>query len=507
MVLWAHVILLLLVTGGHSSPLFESCPNNDYIVAFKRGTGRLTKMQSSWSRPVRYVGAFNIEGSQREVIYGAFNETEVVHLRNDPEVDFVVCNEKVRSFASVNESACSGNDNSPYHLERLSSEDPIYSGLYKYNANAGDGVDIYVLDTGINIDHPDFEGRASIGVDFTDSEGLDRDGHGSHVAGIAAGRTYGVAKKANVISVKVLSDSGEGSFGEVFRGMEWIQQRSQETRRRAVCNFSLGGNFDEKINALFNEFVDGGFTVVVAAGNTAEDACKYSPASAEKVITVGASTAGDKRAEFSNFGDCVDIYAPGDNVKSLSNRGSGISVAQGTSQAAPGVAGLAALIISTNPSLTNENVKAAILDTALVDRILDIPSGSNRLAHIICDGAYQFIGTPANTTQDDKKELPIFLVVGCGVAGGLVFILTLAAVIYMKSSRRLVGSSVGGMSPRSAGMSPTGSHISHYSLETSPRSPGRRTRRTSRPGQGSSRVQSPRASSPRGPVAGGNTPR
>ena len=221
--------------------------------------------------------------------------------------------------------------NAPWGLARISHRDSLSFSTfnkYLYTDDAGEGVDAYVIDTGTNIDHVDFEGRAHWGKTIpTGDEDVDGNGHGTHCSGTVAGAKFGVAKKANVYAVKVLRSNGSGSMSDVVKGVEWAANAHIEAVAAAkkgkkkgfkgsVANMSLGGGKSRTLDLSVNAAVDAGIHFAVAAGNDNADSCNYSPAGAEKAVTVGASTLADERAYFSNYGSCNDIFAPGLDIVS-----------------------------------------------------------------------------------------------------------------------------------------------------------------------------------------------
>ncbi|KXN70690.1 hypothetical protein CONCODRAFT_29342, partial [Conidiobolus coronatus NRRL 28638] len=239
--------------------------------------------------------------------------------------------------------------NAPWGLARISQRDKLSGNSYTYNykADAGKGVNVYVIDTGINIKHKDFEGRAVWGK--TIPKGLsdeDENGHGTHCAGTVGGKTYGVAKKATLIAVRVLNGEGSGSNSDVIAGIEWAV-KDQRYGSGKVISMSLGGLPSPTLDEVVNKAVDAGVVVVVAAGNESRDANTASPARAEKAITVGATNIKDERAYFSNWGLKIDVFAPGQDIKSAwIGSDDATNTISGTSMACPHIAGIAATFIS-----------------------------------------------------------------------------------------------------------------------------------------------------------------
>ncbi|KAK9469958.1 peptidase S8/S53 domain-containing protein [Dipodascopsis tothii] len=234
----------------------------------------------------------------------------------------------------------------PAHLARVSQKTKIGNAdlaalTYSYDSSAGAGVDAYVLDTGIYVDHPQFGGRAVHGEDFTGEGPGDENGHGTHVSGLIGSETFGVAKQINLIEVKVLGSTGGGSLSSVIAGLDFAANNRTATGRKAVANLSLGAVYNAMLNNAIQAAVNSGLAVVVAAGNDNLPACAFSPASTKEALTVGAiNSADDMIAPFSNWGHCVDVFASGVNVESLLNSGNGTIVYSGTSMASPIVAGL-----------------------------------------------------------------------------------------------------------------------------------------------------------------------
>jgi len=285
---------------------------------------------------------------------GMFSDYVIEQIRAQPEVEFIERDQIVRTQNVTVQG------NAPWGLARISHRPKLTFGTftkYVFEEVAGDGVDVYVIDTGINIGHVEFEGRAIWGKTIPANDiDVDGNGHGTHCAGTIASRKYGVAKKANVYAVKVLGTNGSGSMSDVVKGVEFATQAAKAKAstgksKGSVANMSLGGGKSPTLERVVNNAVEAGIHFAVAAGNDNKDACSYSPAGAQRPITVGASTLGDERAYFSNHGSCVDIFAPGLNIVSTYRGGSrATATLSGTSMASPHTAGLMAYLLSIYPS-------------------------------------------------------------------------------------------------------------------------------------------------------------
>lgn len=298
-------------------------------------------------------------------------------------------NPKTKESAKKMESQ----SNAPWGLSRISHRDMPKDGdrSYEYPVSAGEGVDVYIIDTGINIKHRDFGGRARWGKTIPlDDEDIDGNGHGTHCAGIIGSSTYGLAKNATLIAVKVLSTSGFGSNADVIKGVEWVTREHQ--RRvgkaklrgtklpRSVANMSLGGGRSLTLEDAVDRAVEAGVHFSVAAGNDSEDACGCSPAAAKRPITVGASTIEDAMAFFSNHGSCVDIFAPGLDITSTwTGSSDALNTISGTSMASPHVAGVLALYLGER-SYETDTLKELLLKDAAAGKLSLIPPKTeNRL--------------------------------------------------------------------------------------------------------------------------------
>lgn len=277
---------------------------------------------------------------------------------------------------------------------------------YLYTAEGGEGVDVYVIDTGTNVDHVDFEGRANWGKTIpANDQDVDGNGHGTHCSGTIAGKKYGVAKKANIYAVKVLKTNGSGSMSDVMKGVEWAAIEHDKKAKAAkkgkgkkgwkgsAANMSLGGGKSPGLDAAVNAAVDAGIHFAVAAGNDNADSCNYSPAAAAKAVTVGASTLADERAYFSNFGKCNDIFAPGLSILSTwIGSKYATNTISGTSMASPHIAGLLAYMLSLQPAkdsayavaeITPKKMKESIISIATEGSLADVPSNTKNVSLVV----------------------------------------------------------------------------------------------------------------------------
>lgn len=319
-------------------------------------------------------------------------DAAVTALRNNPNAEYVEQDQTV----SLNQtSGITTQSTATWGLDRIDQRGLPLSGAYRYENN-GSNVYAFVIDTGVLASHQDFS--TSTGLDtrvkplsgfsaFTDAYGTsDCNGHGTHVAGTMGGNTYGVAKGVTLIPVRVLDCSGSGSWSGVIAGVDLVAGSSL---RPAVANMSRGGGSSTSVNNAVANAVTKGVTMVVAAGNDNRDACGYSPASTPSAITVGATSSTDARASYSNFGSCVDIFAPGSSIKSAwYTSNDATNTISGTSMATPHVVGAAALLLSASPSSTPAQITAALINQATYYKVTSAGTGSpNRLLFSVASEA------------------------------------------------------------------------------------------------------------------------
>ncbi|WP_405793497.1 S8 family serine peptidase [Streptomyces sp. NBC_01506] len=301
------------------------------------------------------------------------SSTEAKRLAADPAVSKVVQNKKFSIDATQ--------ENPPsWGLDRIDQTATTGDNAYTYPDSAGEGVTAYIIDTGVRVSHADFEGRASLGFDAIDNDDSadDGHGHGTHVAGTVAGASYGVAKKAKIVAVRVLDDSGSGTTEQVVAGIDWVTANHTGP---SVANMSLGGGADPALDEAVRTAIASGVTFGVAAGNDSSDAGETSPARVEEAITVASSTVDDQQSYFSNYGPVVDIYAPGSDITSTWNDSdTGTNTISGTSMATPHVVGAAAVYLGGHPDAAPADVATALTEGATPDAISDAdPSTANKL--------------------------------------------------------------------------------------------------------------------------------
>ncbi|CAI7565877.1 unnamed protein product [Penicillium palitans] len=440
-----------------AAPILSSMTSRDipdsYIIVFKKHVDQSSaSAHQSWLQEVHTAHTGRMELKKRSLFdfdfeafmglkhtfqiagsltgyAGHFHEDVIEQIRRHPDVDYIEKDSEVRTMTDGTIEK-----NAPWGLARISHRESLSFGnfnKYLYAEEGGEGVDAYVIDTGTNTKHVDFEGRANWGKTIPQGDAdEDGNGHGTHCSGTIAGKKFGVAKKANVYAVKVLRSNGSGTMSDVVKGVEWAAEahikkskKGDKKFKGSVANMSLGGGSSRTLDLAVNAAVDAGIHFAVAAGNDNADACNYSPAAAEKAVTVGASTLADERAYFSNYGKCTDIFAPGLNILSTwVGSEHATNTISGTSMASPHIAGLLAYYVSLAPAkdsayavadVTPKQLKATLINVATEGTLTDIPSdtpnllawnggGSANYTQIVAEGGYK-AGVKAEEPTVDER--------------------------------------------------------------------------------------------------------
>ncbi|MGH8883007.1 MAG: S8 family peptidase, partial [Stackebrandtia sp.] len=336
----AGAVALVSPTIAEGTVLGAGAPNaipGSYLVVFKDGV-HTTDITAKYGGQVKSVWKDALHG------YSAtMSERQAKRLAADPAVAYV---EQDQTFSLLTDQV-----NPPsWGLDRVDQRTLPLNRVYTYTPT-GAGVTVYIIDTGIRTTHTTFGGRAVWGTNTTgDGNNTDCNGHGTHVAGTVGGSTYGVAKSSLLRAVRVLNCSGSGTNSGVIAGVDWVRANHIKP---AVANMSLGGGASSAVDTAVNNAINAGVTFVVAAGNSNANACNYSPARTASALTIGASTSTDARSSFSNYGSCVDLFAPGVSIRStLPASDTATGLKSGTSMATPHVAGVAAQFLQTAPVAT-----------------------------------------------------------------------------------------------------------------------------------------------------------
>lgn len=359
----------------------------------------LADLQASVESLLLAVGGGEILHLYRTAMTGAavsLTEQQAVLLSSMPGVLAVEPDQVVAASAETQADPTWGLDRTDQAVLPL-------DGHYSYPASAGDGVSVYIIDTGLRATHDEFSGRViegrnfavndagllglgglpligpivNIGGETNPEDTTDCNGHGTHVASTAAGTTYGVAKQASVAAVRVLDCSGAGTNADVIAGVDWVAENHQAP---AVANMSLGGGDSEALDNAVRGAIEQGVTFVVAAGNSDADACSGSPNRVGPAITVGSTTREDQRSSFSNHGECLDLFAPGSDITAAwYQEDNEVNTISGTSMASPHVAGGAALILGAEPGLSPVAVGARLAELATTNVLGGIKEGSPNL--------------------------------------------------------------------------------------------------------------------------------
>ncbi|MFI7292110.1 S8 family peptidase [Streptomyces anulatus] len=348
-----------------------------YIITLKETAG----LRASAAQGKKLIASYGgrIERTYTSALNGyaaQLSSTGAKRLAADPAVASVEQNQKVHSTATQT--------NAPWGLDRIDQPNLPLNGTFTYPDSAGVNTTVYVLDTGVRITHQDIVGRAYNGYDFVDNDNVAQDGngHGTHVATTAAGTVYGVAKKAKIVAVRVLNNSGSGTTAGVIAGVDWITANHVAS---SVANVSLGGGPSTTLDNAVRRSIASGVTYSIAAGNSNAPASGFSPARVETALTVGATTRTDARATYSNHGPLVDLFAPGSDITAgWATSDTATYTGNGTSFAAPHVAGAAAVYLTNHPGSSPAAVGTALVNGATSNVLTGVGTGSpNKLLRLV----------------------------------------------------------------------------------------------------------------------------
>ena len=343
-------------------------------------------------------------------VVGEFSTSELNEIKKNPKVLYIEKDGVVHTTA-FSSTPVSVNPAPSWGLDRVNQRNLPLDNMYSYQYD-GQGVKAYVIDTGINSTHAQFAGRILPGnSQIADGRGTeDCNGHGTHVAGTIGGSTYGIAPSVSLVPIRVLDCAGSGSFSGVIAGIDWVIADHQ-AGEPAVANLSLGGGLSVAVNDAIARLIADGVVVVVAAGNSNANACNYSPSSAPNAITVGATERTDRRATYSNFGTCLDIFAPGSAIlSSWIGSTTATSSISGTSMASPHVAGSAALLLEKTPTATPAQIRTSLVSGSTPAKVTSAGTGSTTL--LLATETASFVPTPVA-----QAPLTITNSVLSGVAG------------------------------------------------------------------------------------------
>jgi subtilisin family serine protease len=350
---------------------------DSYIVTLKKAAGFKASSTKGKNLIKQYGGTVKKTfGTALNGYTATLSADEAGRLAADPAVASVEQDQRVRVDATQT--------NAPWGLDRIDQTSLPLNGSYTYPDTAGSGVTVYVIDTGVRISHSQISGRAVNGYDAVDGDNVAQDGngHGTHVATTVAGSTYGVAKSARIVAVRVLNNSGSGTTAGVIAGIDWVTKNHSGP---SVANMSLGGGVSRTLDTAVRNSIASGVTYAVAAGNSNTTASSSSPARVAEAITVGATTSTDARASYSNYGSALDIFAPGSSITAgWHTSDTATNTISGTSMATPHVAGAAAVYLAGHPSATPSQVASALVNGSTAGKVTGAGTGSpNRLLKLV----------------------------------------------------------------------------------------------------------------------------
>lgn len=293
-----------------------------------------------------------------------YNRTLVRQIRRDHRVHSIEPDQPIK-ISNIQ------NDVLSWGIDRIDQKYLPLDQTFHYNASAGTNVNVFIIDSGINIYHEEFQGHANWGANFVNNVNEDENGHGTHVAGIVGGQNVGVARQANLIAVKVIDFEGNGMLSDCIAGLDWVLKQNKKFK---IINMSLSGVLSPALDNIVNHMMNENIVFVSAAGNNNADACFFSPNQIPSVIVVGATDQSDNFCSFSNYGSCVDINAPGELITSAwIGSNSVYRTMSGTSQAAPHISGMMATYWSANPLMTNDELIKKLKNSATNDILFEVP--------------------------------------------------------------------------------------------------------------------------------------
>ncbi len=364
------------LSGASSASFIERSDSraNEFIVVLRSGVD--ARSRSALAAKYR-AGVFKTYGRVIDGFAARMSDADARSLAKDPAVKYVERN-GVKHISEIQSNATWG-------IDRVDQVSLPLDRMYSYSLN-GKGVTAVVIDTGIDANHVDFEGRVAKGFNALDTGAVDDasdvHGHGTHVAGTIGSKTWGLAKAVTLVPVRVCNEQGSCTDADIIEAVEWVTANVQKP---AVVNMSLGGPAEGGMSATEDAIrasIASGITYVVAAGNDSADACSFSPARMPEAITTGATGSTDSRAFFSNWGTCLDLFAPGSRIVSC-RRGSGSTTKDGTSMASPHVAGVAALLLEHSPTAAPAEIEALVRRNATAGKVTMPGTGSpNLLLHL-----------------------------------------------------------------------------------------------------------------------------
>jgi len=392
----------------------EGIIEGKYIVVLKEGdktisfrkSDRYEDAQAGMRKVANSIAArYEIQEESIEHVYGnllpgfsvELTQEQLAALEQDPSVSYI----EPDSYAYTSSTT---QTNATWGLDRIDQRALPLDGKYGYNAT-GQGVTAYIIDTGIKTTHNEFGNRAKRGFDAFGGDSEDCNGHGTHVAGTVGGTVFGVAKGVTLVGVRVLDCGGSGTFSGVIAGMDWV---ASEAKGPSVANMSLGGGKSTAVNDAVKRMYDAGVPVIVAAGNgnllgLEQPACDVSPASAPTAYTVGATTNSDAKTSWSNYGDCVDIFAPGASITAAwHTNDTDTRTISGTSMAAPHVAGVAALFLESNKSASSQAVYNYLTETSTKNIVTNSKTANN---HLLYTGNINLTGTGTKVSGRWRADL------------------------------------------------------------------------------------------------------